>query len=71
MTFLVLDSCGSMFELPFPTYIINLDMTIDQVTLLPPDIIPMINFVWDKSFTTNLLNKKAIADCSWNELNYN
>ncbi len=30
----------------------------------------MVNFSWDKFFTRIDLNKKAIADCGWNPLNY-
>ena len=43
---------------------------MDQPSLLPTDIVPLVNFAWDKSFTRIELNKKAIADRGWDPLNY-
>ena len=46
-------------------------MMMNQARLLPTDIIPMVNFAWNHSFTRVALNKKAIADRGWGPLNYN
>ena len=34
------------------------------------DIIPIINYCWDRSFARTITNKKAIAMRGWNPLNY-
>ena len=39
---------------------------IDKLTLLPTDIILIVNLAWNKSFTKIKLNNKAIANCSLN-----
>jgi len=49
----------------------RLNIMMDQSTLLPTDIIPMVNYAWNHSFTRVVLNKKAIADRGWGPLNYN
>ena len=46
-------------------------MYLDKPNLLPTDIIPCINYAWDRSFAQVELNKKAIADRGWGPLNYN
>ena len=46
-------------------------MMMNKATLLPTDIIPMVNYAWNHSFTRVILNKKAIAACGWGPLNYN
>ncbi len=42
---------------------------MDRPSLLPTDIVPLVNFAWDKSFTRIELNKKAITDRGYNPLN--
>ena len=48
----------------------RLNLMMNKPTLLPTDIVPIVNFAWDRSFTRIGLNKKAIADRGWNPLNY-
>ena len=40
-------------------------------TLLPTDLMPLINKAWSKSFARVDKNKKAIAERGWNPLNFN
>ena len=43
---------------------------MNKPELVATDIIPMINYVWNQSFTRVDKNLKAIADRGWNPLNY-
>ena len=43
---------------------------IDPLTLLPTDIIPIVNIAWEASFVQVENNKIEICDCGWNPLNY-
>ena len=49
----------------------RLDMMMDVPSILPTDIIPIINHAWDRSFARVESNKKAISDRGWSPLNYN
>ena len=49
----------------------RLDMMINSPAILPTDIIPIINYSWQKSFAKVDTNKKAIAARGWGPLNYN
>ena len=43
---------------------------IDPLTLVPTDIIPIVNKAWDASFVNIDNNMTAIRDWGWNPLNY-
>ena len=43
---------------------------MDKPELVATDIIPMIDYTWNQSFTGVDKNLKAIADGGWNPLNY-
>ena len=43
---------------------------IDPLTLVPTDIVPIVNIAWRGSFVNKENNKVAISDCGWNPLNY-
>ena len=49
----------------------RLDMMIDSPSILPTDIVPIVNYSWDRSFAKVATNKKAIAARGWCPLNYN
>ena len=40
-------------------------------TLLPTDLMPLINKAWSKSLACDNKNRKAIAECGWDPLNFN
>ena len=44
---------------------------MDDPSLKPTELIPLINIAWNKSFARMSTNKQAIADRGWNPLNYN
>ena len=48
----------------------RLDVMMDKPELVATDIIPMVNFAWDRSFVRVDKNLKAIADRGWGPLNY-
>ena len=41
-----------------------------DLSLRPTNLIPLINFAWNKSFAQKDTNKKAIAARGWYPLNY-
>ena len=49
----------------------RLDMMINSPSILPTDIIPIVNFAWSQSFARVQSSKKAIASRGWGPLNYN
>ena len=49
----------------------RLDMMIDSPAILPTDIIPIVNYAWERSFVKVDNNKKAITARGWGPLNYN
>jgi len=49
----------------------RLDMMMDVPSILPTDIIPIINFAWERSFAQVESSKRAISDRGWCPLNYN
>jgi len=49
----------------------RLDMMMDSPSILPTDIIPIVNFAWSQSFARVQSSKKAIASRGWGPLNYN
>ena len=49
----------------------RLDMMMDSPSIMPTDIIPIINYAWDKSFARLYPNQKAIVARGWSPLNYN
>ena len=52
-------------------YLIDRRIALGQTTLeiLPTDILPLVNYAWDRSFALTSNNKKAIAERGWNPLN--
>ena len=48
----------------------RLDMMMDNPIILATDIIPIVNYAW-KGFARVKINKRAIANCGWNPLNFN
>ena len=48
----------------------RLDMMMDSPQILPTDIIPIVNYAWEKSFARVDLNLKAIISRGWNPMNY-
>ena len=48
----------------------KMNYMIDPLTLVPTDIVPIVNVAWDASFAKVQHSKKAIADRGWNPLNY-
>ena len=49
----------------------RLDMMMDIPSILPTDIIPIINYAWERSFGQVESSKRAISDRGWCPLNYN
>ena len=49
----------------------RLDMMMDVPSIIPTDIIPIINYAWERSFARVDSSKKAISDRGWGPLNYN
>ena len=43
---------------------------MDKPELLPTNIVPMVNYAWDRSFVRVEKNLKAIRDRGWGPLNY-
>ena len=44
---------------------------MDSPQILPTDIIPIINYAWNKSFARTECNMNAITSRGWNPMNYN
>ena len=49
----------------------RLDIMMDVPSIQSTDIIPIINYAWDRSFARIEQSKKAISDRGWAPLNYN
>ena len=44
---------------------------IDSPSFLPTDIVPIVNYSWNRSFAKVETNKKAFTAIGWCTLNYN
>ena len=49
----------------------RLDLMMDSPQILSTDIIPIVNYAWEKSFACVDSNLKAIKSRGWNPLNFN